>query len=154
MTSLVVRILTYALIYCAIVLWQDSRPPQKQLLELNEASIDYRSYQALGMGSRNLLIFPDTPKEGININLNIDVLRFCFWDNEIQSLTTGAQFKSIGLESRIGMRVTSWLEFGLWHRSQHVLDGVGSFDFNYPTEDSLQFKIYLYRKPNREPAFK
>lgn len=121
-----------------------------KILDLNELSLDFKFYQS---GSRNLLIYPDVPKEGMNIDIKIDVLKFMYLDSQILTLTSGNQFKGAGLETRFGMRVTPWLETGIWHRSAHVLDGTHSF-MPYPTEDSLQVKIYLFRKQQRESMFK
>jgi hypothetical protein len=119
-----------------------------KLVELNEMYLDYRSYSTISSNQRNLLLYPEVPKEMINVGFNTDLAKYGYWNNEIQSLTTGQAFKSVGLDSRLGVRITNWLEVGLWHRSLHILEGVYSnMDGRYPNENALQIKIFLYRKP-------
>lgn len=121
------------------------------IVDLNEVYLDYRNYSMVNPNARNLLIYPDTPKEAINVGIKLDLLKYMYIDNEIQSITTDAQYKGIGLDLRIGVRATSWLEVGLWHRSQHVLDGTQSFmGGNFPSEDAFNVKVYLFRKYKRD----
>lgn len=123
------------------------------LIDLNELSIQYDNYAALNDKARNALIYPDHPKEGINVNVNTTVARFGYVDSIIETLTNSGQYASIGLNIRLGLRVTDNLEFGIHHHSQHLLDRAHSYMDKFPSEDSVQLKLYLYREKNNGGMF-
>lgn len=124
-----------------------------KLVELNQVALDYRNYGMLNDKARNLLIYPEHPKEAINVIVNIDLLKFAYWNSTIESLTTPSQYKSIGLDTRLGLRVSNFLELGIWHHSQHVLDGTQSYMSKFPSEDAVQVKLFLYRKEKQDSIF-
>ena len=127
--------------------------------ELREVSLNYRSY--FGGGNDPVLNSSGLPDreldKKLDITINMDVLRYLYWDNQINSTTDkdinsgSGQFRVIGWEYRIGIRIFSSLEFGLYHHSQHILDhqGVGHF----PVEDALQLKLYIYKRGQSEGLF-
>lgn len=124
-----------------------------KVFNLNELSIDYKNYKMVNPNSRNMLIYPEHPKEAINVNVNIDLLKYCYWDSIIESLTTEAQYKSIGLQTRTGCRIFNSIELGVYHHSQHILDGKSTYMWRFPEEDAVQLKIYLYKQEKRESIF-
>lgn len=114
---------------------------QAGVVDLNEVSLEYKSF--LGQG-RDLLLYPELHHEGMAINLGIDVLKYGFWDSQIGSLTTDAQFRAVWLDTRLGARVGP-VEAFFFHKSQHLLDRAHSFLPKFPVEDGVGLKIYLYR---------
>jgi hypothetical protein len=124
------------------------------IIDLNELTLDYRNFAVLNPNARNMLIYPEPPKEGINVGMKVDVLTYLYWDSQIEALTTDAQYRAIGLETRLGVRVSHYLEIGYLHHSQHLIDRDHAYMNKYPVEDSIQVKLYLYRaKGEREPLF-
>ncbi len=120
------------------------------IIDLNELSLDYKNYALVNDKARNLLIYPEHPKEGVDVTLNMDILSKGYLDSQIESLTTSAQYRSIGLQLRAGVRISEHLEFGYWHHSQHVLDrDVGYYD-KFPSEDAVEIKLFIYRADKRD----
>lgn len=148
------RIITYILtilimvLACALAV-QDADASDFHLLQLDELSVDYRNFAVLNDKARNLLTYPESPKEGVNLNLNSSIAKVVYWNSTIEAMTTGAQYKSIGLLMGLGVRISPYVEVGYLHHSQHVLDGRHPY-MKYPVEDSLTLKLYFYRvdKPN------
>jgi len=125
------------------------------LVDLNELSIDYKNFNMVNPDSHNMLIWPNTPKEGINVGIKLDLLHYFYWDSVIESLTDDAQYASIGLDTRLGLRVSQYLEVGFYHHSQHVLDrAYTGMDGHFPEEDAVEVKIYLYRGSPRPSVLK
>lgn len=118
------------------------------VVDLNELTLNYRNYAYLNPYARNLLIYPEHAKEGIDVGLKMDLLYYGFFDSQIESLTTDAQYRSIGLQFGLGVRVSDYLNVGYWHHSQHVLDrGPVSYD-KYPSEDAIEVRIFVYKSKN------
>lgn len=123
------------------------------VIELKEVYIDYRNYSWVSDYSRNMLIYPETPKEAVNLGVQMDILKVFYWDNEIQSLTTSAKYEAVALDIRFGIRLWESLEVGWQHKSQHVLDRKHSYMPKYPSEDTIQLKFFLYRSKDRKSLF-
>lgn len=124
-----------------------------EVINLNELSLDYKNYSLLNPNSRNMLIYPDPPKESLNLTLKTDLFKLGYWDSTVESLTTSDQYRSVGLETRLGIRLTNNAEVGVYHHSQHDLDRAHSFMSAFPEEDAFELKIYLYRAKTREALF-
>lgn len=137
------------LILCSLAL---GKACSADLLRVDELSIDYKNYAILNDKARNLLIYPEHPKEGINLNLNLSLVEVCYWNSTIESLTTSAKYQGIGLETRLGVRLSEGFDFGVWHHSQHTLDRSPNID-KFPSEDALELKLYLIGGKNRNTLF-
>jgi hypothetical protein len=116
------------------------------IISLNELAVDYRNYAMVNPNGHEPMTFPDPPKESLNLEMKLDVLGAGYFDPTVESMTTDAQFRDVGLLLRLGIRITDNLEVGLIHHSQHQLDreqqlGMGHF----PESDAFQVKLYLYR---------
>lgn len=120
------------------------------LLDLRDMGIDYKNYAVVNPKARNSLIYPEAPKEGVNLLLNMDVLTFGYWDNTVETLTTDGQYRSIGLLTRLGVRVTRDVHVGYEHHSQHLIDRHHSYMHKFPVEDAVTLRIYLFQR--RYPA--
>lgn len=121
----------------------DSAP----VFQLNELSLDYKNFAMLNDKARNPYIYPEHPKEGINVDMNLGFLwNVGYLNSSIQSLTTESQYRSIGLELHYGVHVGRYLDFGGYHHSEHVLDEVQPVYSSYPSEDAVEIRLFLYRR--------
>jgi hypothetical protein len=136
-------------VICAIVLGvsKEAAAEDFHLVDLKELTLNYRNYALVNDHARNLLIYPEYPKEAINVGIKLDILRIGYWDSLIESLTTGSQYRGIGLDTRLGIRVTENVELGLWHHSQHVLDRSEGNIGKFASEDAVEIKVFLYKSP-------
>ena len=130
-------------------LFADSR---YKLIELNELYFDYRNYSMLNDKARNPLIYPIYPKEAVNVGISLDMIGVVYWNSEIQSLTSDSKYEAIGLDTRLGVRITSGLEIGFWHKSEHLLDRVDT-RMKYPSQDAIQLKLFLYQSNKHGSIF-
>lgn len=112
---------------------------------LKEISIDIKQYSIINGKARNLLIYPDNPKEGLNLNIETDILKFMYSSTTIESLTSQSQFRGVGMISRFGFHLTDSIDLGFYHHSQHVLDREIQTLPKFPTEDAIQLKFFLYK---------
>lgn len=123
-------------------------------LRLTNLFVDYRNYHLLNDKARNVLTYPEPPKEGIDVNIQTRVLSHFFWDSKIMALTTDAQYRSIGLNMRAGVSLTQTLDVFYEHQSLHVIDRPINTMPKFPVEDSIGVRIYLYReKANPDSLF-
>lgn len=114
--------------------------------ELKELYVDYTNFGYLNKDERNPVIYPTPPSTGLNFGETMDLFwGYGYLDAEIQSLTDTAQFREVGLQYRLGARPFKWLEFGIWHLSQHNLDRDPPIGY-YPFMTGLEVKIWLFRK--------
>jgi hypothetical protein len=132
-----------------LALMTESRARDFSLFETREVVLTYKRYVDEG---RDPLIYPEDHKESLNLGLKIDVLKYGFWDSQILTQTTDAQYRSIGLDTNLGVRLTPWLDVSFHHMSQHLMDRPHSFMHKYPVEDSVNVNIYLYRNTPSRPA--
>lgn len=123
------------------------------LIELNELSINYRNYAVLGDKQRNLLIYPESPKEGIDLGMKLDLLDVIYSDSKIESLTTSSQYQGVGLDTRLGIRITQSTELGIWHHSQHVLDRKQGNIGKFPSENAIELKVFIFKRDRRLSLF-
>lgn len=143
-----VLLIFFSLIYTSSILADDFH-----VLNLDELSIDYKNYARINDKARNLLIYPEHPKEGINININTSVLSYGYFNSTIESLTTSSQYRGIGLQVCLGLHLSDSVDIGYYHHSQHVIDREIQGIPIFPVEDAIQIKIYFYRKNNKDSIF-
>lgn len=132
-----------------------------QLLYLNELSFDVKSYMDGGHYptiTDNGLYGGRLLDKELNLTVKTDIMRYFYWDSTIHSMTDRTkdkqhgQFRTVGLEFGFGVRLSSSVEFGYYHFSEHMLDA--SFPWHFPVRDAVQLKVYLYRaKGERETIF-
>lgn len=116
-----------------------------KLLDFQEASLNYKKF----LGARHWLV--TSPQNELNLTLNTNFLHFLFWNNRVHSITDEANFAYVGWNYFLGIRVTRFLDVQYEHFSAHLLDG-RSRDGWYPVEDSIGFKLFLYRDKSSGPA--
>lgn len=123
------------------------------LIEVQEVNVEYKQFLD---GSRDAIVSQDglgnlIDKE-VNLNINFDISEYFYWNNMIHSIVdsngvSGGQFRLIGWNFRVGLRLTNYFDIEWEHFSQHLLDVISPFP--NPTQNSINIRIYLYRKnPN------
>lgn len=121
------------------------------VLDLNEVTIDYNRFKD---GGRDYFVYPDPPKEKIDLNFNLAAINgYLYWNNGIEAYTTSDQYRSVGLELSIGVHVTESLDIGFYHHSAHTLDEPNTLIPSYLEEDALNIKVYLYKGKNKNSIF-
>ena len=119
------------------------------MMELTELSINLQRY---GGYSRYPLVtdFPDRYLDrGLSVTSKSTLFEYGYWDTTTFSKTDAdkqgwSQFRTVGLEMSLGIHLTSFVDMGLFHRSEHLLD-VGT-TARYPLLDAFDMTIYLYKK--------
>jgi len=111
------------------------------VIDLHEVRLDYRRFHESG---RDPLFVDSTPKEGLDLGISTNILRYFGWDSIVHSKTNAAQYKYVSLETRLYLRVTESLEVGYYHHSQHLLDSAYPHQ-RFPVADALQINLYIYR---------
>lgn len=117
-----------------------------ELVKLDTLALDYRNYTMVNPNGHEAMTYPNPPKEAINLEMNLDVVYAFYFDSVVESMTTDSQFRDIGLQLRLGVRITDYLEIGLLHHSQHQLDRDQQLPMgHFPESDSVQIKLYIFR---------
>lgn len=117
-----------------------------ELIKLDTLAIDYRNYAMVNPNGHEPVVYPDPPKEAINLEMNLDVVYAFYIDSTVESMTADSQFRDVGLLIRAGLRITDYLELGLIHHSQHELDRTQQLPMgHFPESDAVQLKLYIYR---------
>lgn len=122
----------------------------------------YINYKQFTPGGTSYLItnngIPDRSLDkGISIHFDTTFLSYLYWNNIIHAGTDknsagSGQFRTVGWNFQLGVRLARWLDFQYEHHSQHILDHNGPNHF--PVEDSFGINVYLYRtKGVRESLF-
>lgn len=124
-----------------------------KLLELDELVINYQNMSTLNPKARSMLIYPEYPDKSMNVIIKFDALKYLYWNSTIESLTTSAQYRSIGLQARAGIRIAPFLEVGLYHHSQHLMDRQHAYMPKFPVEDAIEINLYLYRRDKKSNIF-
>ena len=128
--------------------------PDQKVLELEEASITLNQFLPGGsypLITENGLSNRALDKE-LNLNLNMSVFKYGFWDNRIHSMTDSGtngdrgQFRLIGWNFKLGVHLGKRFDIYYEHFSQHLLDAQFKWG-RFPVQDSIGIKLILYRRP-------
>lgn len=123
--------------------------------QLDELSMTYRDF--LPQGRDPLVTQNGLPNRGLGqeliLTLNTDVLRFGYFNNSVHTRTDkpvveggpAGQFRTVGWQFEGGLRLTSWLQGGYHHHSQHEMDNVLGFG-EFPVEDAIEVKIFFFKQ--------
>lgn len=133
----------------ATVLARQPEASEFKLLELQDASVHYRRYKD---GGRDAVVYPETPKDGLLVNLDMDVLRYLYWNNTVGSIATENQYRAVWLNSKVGIRLTDLVSVQMNHKSTHVLDREHSYMSGFPVEDSVDLILTLRAREGKAPA--
>lgn len=136
----------FATYFALTLMMSDADAMDLGVLSLQQVDIDYRNYSMVNPNGHEPMTYPDPPKEALNLDIKIDVLGFGYLDPTVESMTTDAQFRDVGLLIGAGVRITDNLEIGILHHSQHQLDREQQLQMgHFPESDCVQVKIYLFR---------
>jgi hypothetical protein len=119
-----------------------------RLIKLEELSVNYKKFHP---SARHPLFYDSTPKEALFLTQKTTVAKYFFFDSTVQSMTNNAQYYMVGLNLKLGVRLSSYLDFQYEHLSQHILDDRYPHK-KFPVEDSWGINLYLYRADNKLPS--
>lgn len=156
------RLMTLAIaaaVFFALLLYREpAYGADLKLVDLTEASIEYRSYFPGGVDpivTQNRAIGPRDLDKYLGAQINYDVLKYAYMENLVHSKTDkevsgGGQFRIIGWQFEFGLdwqRLFAWLPLrtAYYHHSQHTADSTNSYD-HFPVEDAFALKIMIFRK--------
>jgi hypothetical protein len=119
------------------------------LLELSEVRVEYKRFHE---SARDPLFYDTTPKEELNLRMDMDVLSYgdvaaLGWHNRIHSMTNASQYYVVGYNFQLGV-FTKRVEFGYEHFSRHLLDHSYPHQ-KFPVLDSLFFNLIVYKRDER-----
>ena len=116
-----------------------------KILELDSLYVDYKNF---AQSTRDPLFYASTKKESLSLNMNTNLIDFIYLDSRVHGETNYAKYELVGLEIRLGARITRSLEVGYQHHSQHLLDDRYPY-MGFPVEDSFNVRLYLYGNSKR-----
>lgn len=139
-------------LFCVLI--GTSKADDFKVIALEELAIDFRQYMPNGYypyitnnGLENREV-----GQGLDVIMNLTVMKYFYWDNKIVSLTDRGrndsgpgQFRLVGWNFRFGLQLSSFVQFGYYHFSQHLLDG--QFPWHYPVEDAYELRFIIFRAP-------
>lgn len=115
------------------------------IVTLDSLYVDYKDYAILNDKNRDLLVYPESAKEGVNLGINTSILGAGYFNSQIEGTTTSSQYRGVGLQLQIGIRLSDYLDVGYYHHSQHVLDRPSGDIPHFAVVDAIELKIYIYR---------
>lgn len=89
----------------------------------------------------------------VSLNLDVDVATVFYFNNYVHGTTDknlasgGGQFRKVGWQSEIGVRISPQFEAFFTHHSQHVMDTPYLIGDRWPCEDGVGFRIKLLGSP-------
>jgi len=113
-----------------------------ELFELRDVAMEARWF--FPKGRHENLRTP--PKKEVNFHINVDILKYGYFNNTIHSLVNESQFALIGWRYKVGLHVTPWLDIDYKHYSKHSLDTPGPWPFSFPVQDSVGVTIHFWQK--------
>lgn len=119
-----------------------------KILDLEQVRVGYKNF----IFARDPMFWDSTPKEQININIETSLMKYGFWNSFVHGTTDESQYKRIGLQMELGVRISNSLEVSYKHHSQHMLDCTYPYQ-RFPVEDSVGVYLYLFRKDKKESIF-
>lgn len=118
--------------------------------ELDSLYVDYKKFDD---SNRDPLFYNSTKKESISLVMNTNFLSYFYLDNRVHGETNNAKYELVGLEARIGLRLTNYMEVGYYHHSQHLLDDKYPYQ-KFPVDDAVEIRLYIYGNSHREGLFR
>ena len=154
---LLTLIKAYAIAFIALfLLFLLSGYVKADSMSIEELSVQYKHF--LSGGSHPLItengLSGKTLDKELNLTLNTNIFKYVYFNNFVHSMTdknvdgSQGQFRLIGWQYAIGAHLSSALDVGYYHFSQHLLDTTYSHG-HFPVENAIELKLYLIRpKPN------
>ena len=104
----------------------------------------FLEYQSVNQNSRIAEIGNYKPAHVMSLNADLNLLGPLFWENSIHGLATEEQFRLVGWKFFLGVHVAPFLDVGVFHHSQHILDANNPIG-RFPLEDAPGFRINFMR---------
>ena len=129
-------------------------------VELDEVSISYKHFFDGGhdpLITQNGLDAKSLDKE-VSLVLNTDIFGYLYWKNTVVAMTDRGtngdrgQFRLVGLNYKVGVRVTRDFNVQVEHFSKHLLDAQYAYG-HFPLQNSIGFVWYLHGAPRKEGMF-
>lgn len=100
-----------------------------------------------------------TMGERLALNVNTTFFKYFYWDNYVHGTTdryldsgSAGQFRSVGLQMRLGINLFDNVQIGYKHHSQHTLDTT-YINGPWPREDSIELKFILLSNKTSRASF-
>lgn len=146
--------LLIGLLGLAIILFAYDAPAAEwSPFQLRAAGLTYEDY--FPGGHDPLLTDNGLPNrtlgKAVELNFDIDVLKYGFFDNRVHSGTDEdadsgrGQFRTVGWEFKFGVQVHPAISLYYHHHSEHLLDA--SLPYHFPVRDSIGFQFQIYSSP-------
>jgi hypothetical protein len=121
--------------------------------QLQDVYLDYQHETTVGFDPvLQTLNDPNvTLNNHLDLHLDLDVFKYFYWNNKINTTSDQSNFRVIGWEYALGVRLFPFLEAGYFHHSQHILDMPDVQHF--PLENAIQIKLIFYDKNPKESLF-
>jgi hypothetical protein len=129
------------------------------IIELDEVRVDYVSFFP---GGRDPFITHnglDNRELGkmLDININTTLFKYGYFRSLIHSYVdaykdshTDGQFRSVGLNMELGIRLTPFLDVYAWHYSQHTLDYTSENVGGFPVQDGIGIHLYIFSNQRKD----
>lgn len=134
---LVIRLAILVGVVCALLL---AATAKADVWQLEELSLDYAKYKS---DTRDAMLYPIVPTDRLDLRVNTTILQYGFFDSLVHSETAQTQFREVGWQYRVGVRVGR-LELYGEHYSQHFLDMQGPT--GYPVQNLLGVKFNIFKR--------
>jgi hypothetical protein len=110
--------------------------------EIRDLSVAFTKFLS---DSNDLFMYPRQPIEGLALDMNIDICPHFYWNNHIHTTIDADQFRVVGWQTEIGVRLPYSVDLGFQHHSQHLLDDY-SKTLPYPNSDGIVLRWHIYEK--------
>lgn len=125
------------------MLWASATPAA----EITEASLQYQSFARPNFAP----YFDRHMQDRLTLRLNTDLFSGLFFDNRVHGTTDDTQYKWVGWNFQVGVRLMPEFSVQYEHHSQHMLDaGMGA---HFPVEDSVGFTWSIVPAKRRGTLF-
>jgi hypothetical protein len=130
-----------------------------KLIELDELRVDYIDFFPSGRDpliTHNGLTNRELGKL-LNVEIKTTLLKYGYWRSLVNSMTDAysdthrdGQFRLVGLQMELGLRVAPFLDVYGWHHSQHLLDHPSTAIGGFPVQDGIGIRLYIFSKDRKD----
>lgn len=138
-------------LFIITTLFFNSYSSRADFIELNEIKVSYVNFFS---GGRDPLIsYNQNPNKLLDLDVNTNFATYFFWNNKIHSMSDNSQFRVIGLNTLLGLRIFDFMDLYYYHYSQHLLDtATYQYGGGFPLLDGIGINLYLFQKKNKKDS--
>lgn len=123
-------------------------------IEVDKLSVNYRLFRREGI--EPMITYDGLNRQldkGLNLNLDTTIMGYVYWNSSVLTMTDYdpvakyGQFRTIGLQMQLGLRITEWLDVGYFHLSRHLMDTPQVNGQSFQQTDALELTLKLYSNP-------